>query len=290
MKLLSKLLLSTALLLSVVFNTACSTEPANTTALSFVVLGDAEPKPEAKFPHMAAAVTDINQLIPSLKFEFAVGVGDIAHKGTMLQYEQATPVLQALKLPFYPIMGNEEHGSTTERFLTFANLWNQGKNTIDSTRYTLEFDSVALVLASPDFGRDFNDEGIAWLKKEVTRLAPKPVMLVVHGAQQGVFKENPDKGISHPGFVTEVINQPNVRAVISGDLHMDMPRVNHSLELNGVHYLHIPALERTKIPDESHHIAMYRVFSLMQDGTVVVDTYQTGNLEPLADYQYRFRL
>jgi len=290
MKLLSKLLLSTTLMLSVALNTACTKEPDNTPALRFVVLGDAEPKPEAAFPHMAAAVADINQLIPSLQFEFALGVGDIAHKGTMLQYEQATPVLQALKLPFYPIMGNEEHGSTTERFLTFANLWNQGKTTIDSTRYTLEFDSVALVLASPDFSRDFNDEGIAWLKNEVARLAPKPVMLVVHGAQQGVFKENADKGISHPGFVTEVISQPNVRAVISGDLHMDMPRVKHSLELNGVHYLHIPALERTKIPDESQHTAMYRVFSVMKDGTVQVDTYQTGNLKPLDAYSYRFSL
>lgn len=290
MKLLFKLLFSTVLLLSVIINTGCSREPDNTKALSFVVLGDAEPKPEAKFPNMADGIADINQLIPSLDLEFAIGVGDIAHKGTMLQYEQATPVLQALNLPFYPIMGNEEYGSTTERFLSFANLWNQGKTTIDSTRYTLEFDSVALVLASPDFGRDFNDDGIEWLKNEVARLAPKPVMLVVHGAQQGVFKENPDKGISHPGFVTEVISQPNVRAVISGDLHMDMPRVNHSFELNGIHYLHIPALERTKIPDESHHQAMYRVFSLMQDGTVVVDTYQTGNLEPLADYQYRFTL
>src|SRR5690554_931153 len=109
MKLLSKLLLSIALLLSVIINTGCSTEPDNTKALSFVVLGDAEPKPEAKFPNMADAIADINQLIPSLDLEFAIGVGDIAHKGTMLQYEQATPVLQALKLPFYPIMGNEEH-------------------------------------------------------------------------------------------------------------------------------------------------------------------------------------
>ncbi|WP_439503481.1 metallophosphoesterase family protein [Methylophaga sp.] len=290
MKLLSKLTLSSLLLLGMVLIMGCSKEPANTVELRFVVLGDAEPKPEAKFPNMAAAVADINQLIPSLDLAFAVGVGDIAHKGTLLQYEQATPVLQALNLPFYPIMGNEEHGSTTERFLSFANLWNQGKTTIDSTRYTLEFDSVALILASPDFGRDFNDDGIAWLKSEVGRLAPKPVMLVVHGAQQGVFKENPEKGISHRGFVTEVISQPNVRAVISGDLHMDMSRVNHSFELNWVHYLHIPALERTKIPDESHHQAMYRILSLMRDGTVVVDTYQTGNLEPLADYQYRFRL
>lgn len=286
MKLLSKWLLSLVILLALVLNSS----QAQQGTLSFAVLGDAEPKPKAEFPHMAQAVADVNTLTPQLNLQFVLGVGDIAHKGTLLQYEQATPVLQALQLPFYPIMGNEEYGSTPERFLTFANKWNQGKATIDSIRYTLEFAQVALVLASPDFSRDFNDEGIAWLKNEVSRLAPKPVLLVVHGAQQGVFKENADKGISHPGFVSEVLSQPNVRAVISGDLHMDMPRVTHSLELGGIHYLHIPALERTKIPDESQHTPMYRVFHIHADGTVVVDTYENGNLTPLAAYQYRFTL
>ncbi|WP_423187680.1 metallophosphoesterase family protein [Alishewanella sp. d11] len=289
MKLLSKILLSTSFLFIAVCNTANASE-ASIPSISFAVLGDAEPKPKAEFPHVAQAVADVNQLTAQLNLQFVLGVGDLAHKGTLLQYENVTPVLQALQLPFYPIMGNEEYNSTPERFLTFANKWNQGKTTIDSIRYTLEFDQVALILASPDLGRDFNDSGINWLKQEVARLAPKPVLLVVHGAQQGVYQERPDKGISHPGFVTEVVNQPNVRAVISGDLHMDMPRVKHSLELNGVHYLHIPALERTKIPDESQHTPMYRVFHVHADGTVVVDTYQNGNLKPLAQYQYRFTL
>jgi len=285
----TRLIFCTAILLFV------SSTPvyADTTApatLSFAVLGDAEPKPKAEFPHMAKAVADINQLTPALNLQFVLGVGDIAHKGTLLQYEQATPVLQALTLPFYPIMGNEEYGSTVERFLQFANLWNADKTRIDAIRYTLEFPQVAIVLASPDFSRDFNDDGIAWLTNEVRRLAPKPVMLVVHGAQQGVYKENAEKGISHPGFVTDVVSQPNVRAVISGDLHMDMPRVNHSLTLNGVHYLHIPALERTKIPDESQHTAMYRVFHVHQDGRVEVETYQTGTLTPIARYHYQFTL
>ena len=288
MKFLTTLLLCGSLITS---GFACASETtAPMTTLSFAVLGDAEPKPKAEFPHVAQAVADVNTLTPQLNLLFVLGVGDIPHKGTLIQYENVTPVLQALQLPFYPIMGNEEHGSTVERFLSFANQWNQGKTTINSTRYTLEFDQVALVLASPDFSRDFNDNGINWLKQEVARLAPKPVLLVVHGAQQGVYQEAPDKGISHPGFVTEVLSQANVRAVISGDLHMDMPRVKHSLELNGVHYLHIPALERTKIPDESQHTPMYRVFHVHADGTVVVDTYQNGNLKPLADYQYRFKL
>ena len=257
--------------------------------LRFAVLGDAEPKPEPQFPHLAAAVADINALAQRETIHFVAGIGDIAHKGTLVQYENATPVLQQLSLPFYPIMGNEEHGSSVERFMQFANLWNQGKITLDAPSYVLEFDRVALVLASPDHGRDFNDSGIAWMLNQLQQLAPKPVLLVVHGAQAGAYAENADKGIHHPGFA-EVIAQPNLSAIISGDLHMDMERSNHSKQLGKVHYLHIPALERTKIPDDSQHTAMFRVFSLYDNGQVKVDTYQTANAVPLARHAYQFSL
>lgn len=257
--------------------------------LRFAVLGDAEPKPEPQFPHLAAAVQDVNRLATQTKLDFVVGVGDIAHKGTLVQYDNASPVLQQLTLPFYPIMGNEEHGSTVERFMQYANSWNAGKITLDSPSYVLEFDTVALVFASPDHGRDFNDDGISWMLNQLKQLQPKPVLLIVHGAQTGVYPENADKGIQHPGFA-EVIAQPNLAAVISGDLHMDMNRVEHSKQLGKVHYLHIPALERTKIPDESQHTAMFRVFSLSNDGLVQVDTYQTGNATALAQHSYSFTL
>lgn len=257
--------------------------------LSFAVLGDAEPKPEPYFPNVAAAVADLNKLSGPLQLKFVVGVGDIAHKGTLVQYNNVTPVLQQLTLPFYPIMGNEEHGSTVDRFLQYANLWNQGKISIDAASYVLEFDTVALVFASPDHGRDFADSGIDWMQQQISQLHPKPVLLVVHGAQAGVYPENAEKGIHHPGFA-DVIAQPNLAAVISGDLHMDMDRVQHSKQLAKVHYLHIPALERTKIPDETKHTAMYRVFHVHSDGLVQVDTYQTGTDQPLARHAYQFRL
>ncbi|MDF3126776.1 metallophosphoesterase [Rheinheimera sp. 1928-s] len=268
---------------------AATPAEAGSVVLAFAVLGDAEPKPEPQFPNLAAAVADVNQLTEPLKLSFVVGVGDIAHKGTQIQYENATPVLQQLKLPFYPIMGNEEHGSTVERFMQFANLWNQGKVTIDSPSYVLEYDEVALVFASPDHGRDFNDQGISWILGELKRLNNKAVLLIVHGAQAGVYPENAEKGIHHPGFA-DVITQPNLVAVISGDLHMDMDRVAHSKQLGQVHYLHIPALERTKIPDETKHTPMFRVFSLNDKGIMQVDTYQTGVATPLPQHSYSFSI
>ena len=276
-------------LTSVFANGAEASRSDDSLVLKFAVLGDAEPKPKAEFPGVSAAVDDVNKLAEDGTMDFVVGVGDIAHKGTVIQYENVTPVLQRLSLPFYPIMGNEEHGSTVERYLKYANLWNDGKISIEKPSYVLERDSVALVFASPDFGRDFGDEGIAWMKEQIERLAPKPVLLVVHGAQTGVYPENADKGVTHEGF-KGIVAQPNLAAVISGDLHMDMERVNHSKQIDGVHYLHMPALERTKIPDETRHTPMFRVFSIFDDGQVLVETYQVDVEKPLARHEYRFEL
>lgn len=281
-KLLAALLLSSSALSPLVANAA---EPV----LRFAVLGDAEPKPKAEFPGVAAAVGHINHLTDTLDLDFVIGVGDIAHKGTELQYKAVTPVLQRLTLPFYPIMGNEEHGSTVERYMNYAQQWNAGKTEIPAPSYVKEFDSVALVMASPDEGRDFNDKGVAWVKTQIQQLAPKPVLLVVHGAPAGTFPERADKGIHHPGFA-EVSAQPNLVAMISGDLHMDLERSDHSKQIDGVHHLHIPALERTKIPDEDHHIPVFRVLTVMDNNEVIVDTYQVGLDGPLERHHYSFSL
>lgn len=255
-------------------------------AVRFAVLGDAEPKPCALFPGVEAAVRDINALAEAGRIDFVLGVGDLAHKGTEIQYENVTPALQSLTAPFYPIMGNEEHGDTVERYLEFAAQWNPE---VTEVSYTLERGPVTFVMASPDFSRQFNDDSIDWMLAQVRAAAPRPVFLVVHGAQVGVYAENPEKGVENPRFL-EVIAEPNLAAVISGDLHMDMDRVQHSLEIEGVHYLHIPGLERTKIPDETNHTEMFRVFTVTTDGEVLVDTYETGIAAPLERHAYSFSL
>lgn len=280
-------LLPTCLLL------ASALAPALTSAaepvLRFAILGDAEPKPKAEFPGVSAAVGHVNHLTDTLNLDFVIGVGDIAHKGTELQYEAVTPVLQRLTLPFYPIMGNEEHDSTVERYMEYVQRWNEGKVKIEGPSYVKEFDQLALVMASPDEGREFNDQGVAWVKQQIQQLHPKPVLLVVHGAPAGTFPERADKGIHHPGFA-EVSAQSNLIAMISGDLHMDLERSEHSKQIDGVHHLHIPALERTKIPDEDHHVPMFRVLTVMDDNQVIVDTYQVGLDGPLERHDYRFKL
>ena len=260
---------------------------ADSTLLRVVFIGDGEPKPCAVFPHTDAAVEQINTLMQTQSIDFAIGVGDVAHKGTEIQYDAATEVFQKLKTPFYPIMGNEEHGITVERYLEYAQQWN---SEIKSPSYVINNDKLAFIFASPDHGRDFDDSGAGWILEQIQRLAPKPVILVVHGAQQGVYPENSEKGISNQLFINQVIPQANLAVVISGDLHMDMERVNHSKKIDQVHYLHIPGLERTKIPDETNHTPMFRVMTITKDGNVTVETYATGENAPRPRLAYSFDL
>jgi len=259
----------------------------DSTLLRIAFLGDGEPKPLAEFPGMAAAVEQVNTLAKTLPIDFVIGVGDIAHKGTVIQYEAATKVLQKLSPPFYPIMGNEEHGSTIERYMHYAKKWN---SSLEQPSYVLNHEKIAFVFASPDHGRDFDDSGAVWILEQLQRFAPKPVILVVHGAQQGVYPENSKKGVSNQIFREKVISQSNLAVVFSGDLHMDMNRVGHSKQINHVHYLHIPALERTKIPDETNHTPMFRVMTIGKDGKVRIDTYAVGESAPREEHAYSFSI
>lgn len=259
----------------------------DTILLRVAFLGDGEPKPLAEFPGMAAAVEQINALAQVQPIDFVIGVGDIAHKGTEIQYEAATEVLQELEAPFYPIMGNEEHNSTIERYMHYAKKWN---SSLEQPNYVIKLDKLAFVFASPDHGRDFNKKGATWILGQIERLAPKPVVLVVHGAQRGVYPENSEKGVKNRIFRKKVITQPNLAMVISGDLHMDMDRVNHSKKIDHVHYLHIPALERTKIPDETKHIPMFRVMTVSKEGKVTFETYAVGDPNPRQEHSYSFDL
>jgi len=266
-------------------NTNSAMHGADSVFLRIAVIGDAEPKPLAEFPNMAAAIDQINTLTQTQQIDFVIGVGDIAHKGTEIQYEEATKILVKLKPAFYPIMGNEENESSVERYLHYAKKWN---NKIAGKNYVINYNELAFVFASPDKGRDFNKKGAGWILDQIQKLAPKPVVLIVHGAQLGVYTENPEKGVQNKLFRKKVVEQPNLAVVISGDLHMDMDRVNHSKKIEHVHYLHIPGLERTKIPDETNHTPMFRVLNFSKNGKVSVDTYAVGNPFPLDRHAYSF--
>ncbi|MFP4521206.1 MAG: metallophosphoesterase family protein, partial [Fibrobacterota bacterium] len=228
-----------------------------------------------------------NKMSKTMDIDFAIGVGDIPHKAKKKQYKAATTSLKKLTVPFYPIMGNEEHNGTVEQYLHYARKWN---SKIEGPRYIKEYDKLAFVFASPDHGRDFDDTGAIWVSKQIERLHPKPVFLIVHGAPVGIYPEKPEKGIHNSVFKEKVMAQKNLAAVISGDLHMDMDRVEHSKKINQTHFLHIPALERTKVPDKTRHTAMFRLMTITDDGEVTVDTYAVGEDTPRGSHRYSFSI
>lgn len=256
--------------------------------LSFAVIGDGEPKPDAEFPGLEAAVKSINDLASVYDISFVAGVGDIAHKGTVAQYDAALDVFRDLVIPFYPIMGNEEYNASVERYLAYANRWNQGRVIIDALKYVIETDQLALIFATPEKGgRDFYDKGVQWIEDQLDAIGDKPAMLFIHGAPQEVFPEGGDKGVANPEFL-RLMNRPNLVATFSGDLHMDLTRVQGAREEYGVHHVHVPALERTKLPDKAQHVPYYRLVSVLEDGEVVVSTINavTGKLQPSLDYRF----
>ncbi len=261
----------------------------NGPVIRFALIGDAEPKPKAEFPHLAQLVAQLNRLKQLQQLDFVVGVGDIAHKGTEVQYQAATTILATLELPFYPIMGNEEHESSVDRYLQYANQWGNQKNTIKQPSYRISQPTFDLLLVSPDFGRDLNEHGIRWLQSQLAESSNKPIFLISHAAPKQLFQEGGNKGVSNPAFI-EILKNQRIKAVFSGDLHMDMARVNHSKQVGHVHYLHIPGIERTKVPDPTHHVAIFRIVNVHADGKVVVDSYEVGTSTSIAKFAYQFQL
>ena len=258
--------------------------------LTFAVIGDGEPKPDAEFPGMSAAVESINAMLAQHDLSFVAGIGDIPHKATIVQYDASVGVLKNLQLPFYPIMGNEEYNGTEQRYLEYANRWNQGRVEIDALKYTVDTEHLALIFATAEIdGRDFHDSEVQWIEDELDSIGKKPAMLFIHGAPQAVFPEGGDKGVRNPAFL-RLMKKNNLIATFSGDLHMDLNRVQGAREKYGVHHVHVPALERTKLPDKAQHIPYFRMVSVLEQGDVVVSTVNavTGKMEP--SFEYRFSL
>ena len=256
--------------------------------LRFAVIGDGEPKPDAEFPGLKAAIESINELAEDHDLSFVAGIGDIPHKGTVVQYEAALEVLKDLEIPLYPIMGNEEYNASEQRYLEYANRWNQGRVHVRALKYVVETQPMALIFATPEKdGRDFHDKGVRWIEAQLDAIGDKPTVLFIHGAPQAVFPEGGDKGVANPEFLG-LMDRSSLVATFSGDLHMDLTRVEGVREKYGVHHVHVPALERTKLPDKARHVPYYRIVSVLDNREVVVNTIDAvaGKVAPSLTYRF----
>lgn len=271
------------------FGISASAQPNNhEPVLTFAVIGDAEPKPLAEFPGLAATVNTLNNLSETRNIEFVFGVGDLAHKATDIQYENLTVVLKELEFPFYPIMGNEEFHAPAEKFLRYAQHWGNADKPIESTRYVIEHPVANFILSSSMLdGREFTDEEVSWISQQLENASDRPNFVFVHGAQVGIFPEGEEKGTANPKFA-QLKNHTSLAAIFSGDLHMDVHRVNSIVDYEGITHVHIPGLERTKRPDESFHHPYFRLVSLYADGLAVIETLDAHTGQTLPRESHRF--
>ncbi len=241
---------------------------------------------------LVAAVESINAIAAEAGIEFVASIGDIADDGTIEQYEAATAVLSQLTVPHYAIMGNEEFGGGQQRFLDYAARWNKEPDTIPAASYVVERHGIAFVFATPDRnGRDFTDGGVAWVEAQLQSYASVPVFLFTHGAPKGGFPDGGDKSISNPAFA-RVLEYENLRATFSGDLHMDLDRTTHFVIDGDLAHIHVPALERTKIPDTLRHTGRYRIVSVLENGTVMVNTVDVlrRRIEPMHTHAFKLSM
>ena len=254
---------------------------------TFAVFGDMEPSPEPVFRGTelaVSAVTDLMTRRPGI--DFVLGVGDIAHRGSDVQYERVAPVLRALPVTFFAIPGNEEYPDF-DRFVREAQSWNDDPGSIPGARYVVRGNCFTVILAAASVdGREFADADIDWLVDQLDSVADRRAVLVTHGAAAGIFDVSGRKFIENPRFRDEVLSHSALALVISGDLHLDISSYQGVAASGGVLHVHAPGLERTKLG--AHHARM-RTVTTYCDGGIHVRTFDLEAWEYDAGLEWRSR-
>ena len=257
-------------------------------AIRFAIIGDVEPKPEPDFGNLHRVVDAINVLHDEVPFAFIAGTGDIAHRGTELQYRGASEALQRLPdIPVWPILGNEEYGSTEARFFEYVRLWNRGGEDINTPSYVRHAGGLRFVFATArQGGKELTDEEVEWIGSAVDgdgvgANGRTPAFLFTHQGAHGIFPDAVGgRSMKRTELNKRILPRPNLMAVFSGHSHMNVDTCQtHVCDEFGVHHVHIPGIERTKVGGE--HIPRFRMVAI-EDSVMTIHTMNVaiGKLEP----------
>lgn len=238
----------------------------------FAVLGDMEPKPEPVFVNLKKAVEAMGDISEKFPIDFVATVGDIAHKGTLAQYEAATTLFNQVKFPIFGIMGNEEMAGGKERYQEYAKKWNSETNTTPELRFVKIFGRYAYIFATASInGVEFSAEDIDWLEQQIQLNSHKAVTLFTHAPARGMYAIEERLTIPNEQF-KKILRSPNLHLHFSGHTHIDPDFVEtHVRDQCGTHHVHAPGIERTKIGNS--HTPRFRVVTMEPDGSVDVQLY-----------------
>jgi Icc protein len=243
---------------------------AQRSGVRFAVIGDLEPKPTPDFENFRTTVDTVNQLNRTWPLDFVAGVGDIPHKGKKVQYEAVTEILRELRVPLYPILGNEELAADTSRFFEYADQWNDRPDTIRDTSYVKDHGEMRFVFATAERnGIDFTKDELDWIKTSLRTTDERPAVLFVHAPPKNVYSAG--KEMTTTNF-DRILAVPNLTAVFSGHSHMNPDDVATEVKDEwGTNHVHVPGIERTKVGD--CHVPRFRLVTIESAGRVTVETY-----------------
>lgn len=238
--------------------------------IRFAVVGDLEPKPTPEFGNFRKAVETINRLNRTQPIDFVAGVGDIPHKGKRIQYEAVTEILQELRAPLYPILGNEELAAGIDRFFEYVSQWNDNPETIRDSCYVKDHGEMRFVFATAlGDGIDFTEDELDWIEASLRTTDDRPAVLFVHAAPKNVYPTG--KAMTTTNF-GRILSVPNLTAVFSGHSHMNPDDVATEVRDEwGTQHVHVPGIERTKVGER--HVPRFRFVTIESAGHATVETY-----------------
>jgi predicted phosphodiesterase len=190
---------------------------------------------------LANYVADINAHVPTV--DFAVHLGDITDFGLNQEFDAARDILDSLRCPLYPIVGNHDNFQYDAKrgWMEFAG--------IDSTWYS--FDYMGFHFIAIDCTRDryhspfveCSKPLLEWVRKDLSRNREKPTFILSHyNMWQRSWNARFDTTMSYtdyPGMVELrhiLEHSGNVAAFINGHVHANRVEVH-----NGIYYIDIGA-------------------------------------------------
>ena len=166
---------------------------------------------------LAAAIDHINAHHSDAAF--CVVSGDLANRGTDMDYAEVAKLLSTLSIPVMPMVGNHD-----DRALLRQHLEVPATTMDDFVQYSVSFaDGVALCLDTQQTGADagaFCAARLAWLKAQVAA-AEGPVYLFLHHPPMalGLPMQDQDRMENPTPFLDLIAQNRAVRHLFIGHVH-----------------------------------------------------------------------
>ena len=193
--------------------------------LKFLVMSDLHLVSSPELPHgldpaerLILGVESINQEYPDA--DFCVLAGDLVDRGEKEAYQRLKVILQSLKIPWYPALGNHDDRDVFLSVFGVTHCDSNGhvQRVIDQNGYRV------IVLDSVEAGRHTGvlcDKRLAWLRDQLNTALARPVIVIIHHHVNKVRFFMDDYLLEKPDELLDVLDiHPDVRHVISGHVHI----------------------------------------------------------------------